>query len=33
MKTTSTRQDRITALMGAVTFGQSVTIDPDGKSH
>lgn len=33
MKTISTTQDPISALMGAVTFGQSVTIDPDGKSH
>jgi hypothetical protein len=34
MNTTSNPQDRIiTALMGAVTFGQSVTIDPDGSAH
>ena len=33
MNTTSTALDLISALMGAVTFGQSVTIDPDGNAH
>ena len=33
MNTTSHPQDLISALMSAVTFGTSVTIDPDGEAH
>ncbi|MEC5148810.1 hypothetical protein [Cryobacterium sp. GrIS_2_6] len=33
MNKTSITQDSISKLMSAVTFGQSITIDPDGHTH